>query len=87
MGERFVIEERQSRDGYEYWWVLVGTTSGCEIGADRMEPEDARFTRDLSWVPAVLNQLDGERLDALRECSDLRDEVERLRAEVRDDGH
>jgi hypothetical protein len=57
MADRFTIEERTSEDGYEYWWVLVDTVTGEEVGCDGGEPEDMMLVRDLAWVETAMNKL------------------------------
>jgi hypothetical protein len=44
---------------YDYYNILVITDSAGEIifwNSDNMEPEDATFYRDLSWIPEIIEK-------------------------------
>jgi hypothetical protein len=44
---------------YDYYNILVITDSAGEIifwNSDNMEPEDATFHRDLSWIPEIIEK-------------------------------
>lgn len=77
--KRFLLinNENAQRVLGDNWQSILGGTLGLtesvlvdtnhcpprEVGSDFMAPEDARFTRDLSWVAEELNQLNTEILD------------------------
>jgi len=60
MSKRFTIKEHESADGYEYWFAVLDTATGEEVGDDAGEQEDKSLVRDFSWVPEALNKLDDE---------------------------
>lgn len=55
--EEYVLSDNGS--GKEYANYLVITAKGgrlCGVFSDAMEAEDARFTRDLSWIKDALTK-------------------------------
>ena len=59
--KRFIIREDP---GDRKWFLpcneVVDTQTGRVLGRDRMEPEDACFTRSLAWVVEELNRVHEE---------------------------
>ena len=54
-----IAEQIGFADQDDYYNILVVTNSSGEIvlwESDNMEPEDAYFTRDLSWIPEIIEK-------------------------------
>ena len=54
----YQVKIRQEENGYDAYNVLEIFHNGNQVDDffDNMEPEDARFTRDLSWIAKELER-------------------------------